>query len=563
MVRPSLPYLHGLLLLGLVAALVWGERLPRRGAATAVVVVAAAGGVALAAAPALDPHQPWVDYRSFAGAFSAANVETFDWSQHYGPLIWPRTGREVIDIQARRPDYWKAENLDTFNGTAWVQGPVRPGNRLPVPDPSIAARWTQTLRVTLRGIQTTDMISAGFATQPRRAPQAPLLGASPGTWTAGVNLGPGDSYLVDTYSPRPSPTELAASRGPYPNEALVGYRTINLPPPLRRPYAKPEVVLPPFHSAATVEIVSGQVGGAGARLIESSPYAGAYALSQRLARAASTPLAYVQLVERYLASGFTYSENPPRRPYPLESFLFQDKVGYCQQFSGAMALLLRMGGIPARVSAGFTSGDYDPTTHQWLVTDLDAHSWVEAWFPRYGWVRFDPTPSAAPALAGKNAAAVVAAAGKGSRAIARAKRKLELTASTPSSTPRSAHGSTLPLGILIVLVLGASGIGAYALARGRPRDVDGLVAELERALARSGRPLSPGTTLAQLERRFRASPQAAAYVRALLLARYGGGSKPPTPAARRALRARLADGLGVAGRVRALWALPPRLMNRR
>jgi hypothetical protein len=321
-------------------------------------------------------------------------------------------------------------------------------------------------------------------------------------------------------------------------------------------------VFPPFHSSATVASVNGQVNG-GAGLITSSPYAGAYALAQRLAREAPTPLGYVQLVERYLASGFTYSENPPRRAHPLESFLFQDKVGYCQQFSGAMALLLRMGGVPARVSAGFTSGDYDPTSHEWIVTDLNAHSWVEAWFPRYGWVRFDPTPSAAPALAGKNAAAAVAAAaGKGSRAATQAKRKLDLAASTPSSTRRSGQGSTLPLGILIALVLGASCLGAYVLARGRPRDSDGLVAELERALARSGRPLPPGTTLAQLERRFRASPEAAAYVRALRLARYGGGSKPPTAAARRALRSRLADGLGLAGRVRALWALPPRRKNR-
>ena len=45
--------------------------------------------------------------------------------------------------------------------------------------------------------------------------------------------------------------------------------------------------------------------------------------------------------------------------YPLESFLFKDKYGYCQQFAGAMALLLRMGGVPARVAVGFTQGDYD------------------------------------------------------------------------------------------------------------------------------------------------------------------------------------------------------------
>ena len=63
-------------------------------------------------------------------------------------------------------------------------------------------------------------------------------------------------------------------------------------------------------------------------------------------------------VRSYLSQphGFSYSQNPPRRQFPLESFLFTDKQGYCQQFSGAMALLLRMGGIPARVAAGFTPG---------------------------------------------------------------------------------------------------------------------------------------------------------------------------------------------------------------
>ena len=65
-----------------------------------------------------------------------------------------------------------------------------------------------------------------------------------------------------------------------------------------------------------------------------------------------------------------------------------------------MALLLRMGGVPARVATGFTTGAYDQNTKSWLVTDVDAHAWVEAWFPHYGWVTFDPTPAAAPARGG-------------------------------------------------------------------------------------------------------------------------------------------------------------------
>ena len=55
-----------------------------------------------------------------------------------------------------------------------------------------------------------------------------------------------------------------------------------------------------------------------------------------------------------------------------------------------MALMLRMLGIPSRVAVGFTSGKWDGK--QWVVSDVNAHAWVEAWFDGYGWLPFDPTP---------------------------------------------------------------------------------------------------------------------------------------------------------------------------
>jgi hypothetical protein len=76
-------------------------------------------------------------------------------------------------------------------------------------------------------------------------------------------------------------------------------------------------------------------------------------------------------------------------------------------------------------------------------------------------------------------------------------------------------------------------------------------------MARTGRPLGAGVTLAELEHRFRGSPSAAGYVRALRLERYRHGTVPLPPGGRRALRAELALGLGLRGRIRALWALPP------
>jgi hypothetical protein len=106
-------------------------------------------------------------------------------------------------------------------------------------------------------------------------------------------------------------------------------------------------------------------------------------------------------------------------------------------------------------------------------------------------------------------------------------------------------------------------VAAAAAVRLGAAGEDRLLAELERALARSGRPLAPGTTLAELEHRLRSSPGAVGYIRALRMSRYGGAAEAPSPVQRRALRARLADGLGWTGRLRALWALPPHAGERK
>jgi hypothetical protein len=90
--------------------------------------------------------------------------------------------------------------------------------------------------------------------------------------------------------------------------------------------------------------------------------------------------------------------------------------------------------------------------------------------------------------------------------------------------------------------------------------MDRAVAELEGALRTLGRPVRTGTTLSQLERRLGPySPEVSAYLHALTAGRYAPTPTPPARGGRRALRRALAQGLGPTGRVRALWALPPRV----
>ena len=134
--------------------------------------------------------------------------------------------------------------------------------------------------------------------------------------------------------------------------------------------------------------------------LRNSPYWRTWQLAQRLKRGTRTPYEFVRRVDAYLGRGFRYDERPaPGEPgqVPLEHFLFDTKAGYCQHFSGAMALLLRFGGVPARVASGFSPGGFRRRQGEWVVRDRDAHSWVEAWFDGIGWVTFDPTPTATPA----------------------------------------------------------------------------------------------------------------------------------------------------------------------
>jgi transglutaminase-like putative cysteine protease len=118
-----------------------------------------------------------------------------------------------------------------------------------------------------------------------------------------------------------------------------------------------------------------------------------YSLSERIISGATDPYQITLRIERYLRRFYSYSLTPPASEYssPYAAFLFDTRSGYCQHFAGAMALLLRYNGIPARVAVGFTAGEAEGSG-AYLVSTNNAHAWVEAYFPGVGWIDFDPTP---------------------------------------------------------------------------------------------------------------------------------------------------------------------------
>jgi transglutaminase-like putative cysteine protease len=534
-------------------------RIPDAGAAAALALGATL--LALALAPALNRPQPWWDYEAWALETSVAKSTTFTWDHSYGPLTWPRDGRELLRVKAQRAAYWKAENLDVFDGSRWLHsGSVFRSADLPPHQPARVKAWTQKITVSIRNLRSDQFIGAG-ETLKVNLRNVPGVSTLDGSWDATRTLRRGDTYTAQVYTPIPTDAERAKAGTRYPPD-LHDYLQISLPAPDFSNATK--ISFPTFGDkdgklVANPPIGARQrIGAQASRAIAESALARIWNLSQTLKQGARTPDAYVQRVLTYLRDpSFSYNEAPPRTADTLDGFLFDAKQGYCQQFSGAMALLLRMGGIPARVSTGFSSGAQDSRTGEDVVRDFDAHSWVEAYYPGWGWLPFDPTPGASPARSQTDDVGGLEGSGAGSKGPSIGDQP-GLRKGAAAVATDSAPWWRIPLLGLAALAL--AGLALKLVRRWR-RGAPPALSELERALRRTRRAPAPGTTLHALELRFAATPAAVGYVRALREARYGPPptrADTPTRAQRRGLRSELARGGGLLGRLRAWWALPPR-----
>jgi hypothetical protein len=118
------------------------------------------------------------------------------------------------------------------------------------------------------------------------------------------------------------------------------------------------------------------------------------ALARDMTVGSITDLERARTIERRLRSDYGYTLQLPDHEVtdPLAYFLFSRRKGHCEYFASAMAIMLRTLNIPTRMATGFQSGMYNPLTELWVIRASDAHTWVEAWIPRYGWTTFDPTP---------------------------------------------------------------------------------------------------------------------------------------------------------------------------
>jgi len=117
-------------------------------------------------------------------------------------------------------------------------------------------------------------------------------------------------------------------------------------------------------------------------------------LAEELTAAHDTPFDKSIAVRDYLRNNILYNDQiaaPPDGIDPVHYTLFETQEGYCNYYASAMAIMLRSQGVPSRVVSGYAQGEYDDASKSYRVRANNAHTWVEVYFPQYGWIQFEPT----------------------------------------------------------------------------------------------------------------------------------------------------------------------------
>ena len=543
------------------------------------VLVLAAAGASTSAAVAKDGLVAWESWDP-NGPSREVSV-SYVWDATYGGIKFAKEETTVLRIFGpKRGLYWRATTLDQFDADRWLENPTPlstglAAGRLPsdplLPTRSLNPRTWVKQQVEVVALRDAHVVAA---TQPVSL-EAPQLGGvfrlSDGIVRVYGGLKRGQRYTAYSYAPRPEPAQLARVGPDYP------------------------AALDRFLRIGRTSVEAFGAGGRDARVdllfdderyLALWPYEGLWNEAKRLRAGARTPYGAVVAIETWLRStgGFDYDESPPATGGlpPLAHFVTEGKRGYCQHFAGAMALMLRFLGIPARVAAGFTSGKRDDGG--WRVTDHNAHAWVEVWFPGYGWLAFDPTPGRGTLAAtysasssGFNAGDAADAFGpqRGRGGATELGRLLELKerlaerrqAGQSGGDGRGVRTVWVLLG-LVLLMVGA--IGAAKVVRRRlrylTRDPRRLAAAARRELADflvdQGVAVNASVTPTELQELVRRElgVDARPFAAAMAEARFGPpqASAAAATAARRELRALLRViryGLGRTERLRGLVAL--------
>lgn len=250
------------------------------------------------------------------------------------------------------PFYWRGYTYDVYTGHGWrtsaTSSDEHPANHVIQPEQGADhILLHQTIRSTVGEVSV--LYAAGEPVSLDRPSQVAWRSSAD---LFGIQIGTAVSYQARSLYPVPSESTLKAAGQRYP--AWVTKRYLSLPGEL-----------------------PGRVKELAIQLTASEP----------------TPYDRAKAIERYLRT-FPYTLDLPHPPLDqdlVDYFLFDLRRGYCDYYASAMVVLARSAGVPARIATGYANGVYNLNSKRFMVSEADAHTWVEVYFPDIGWVHFEPT----------------------------------------------------------------------------------------------------------------------------------------------------------------------------
>jgi protein-glutamine gamma-glutamyltransferase len=369
--------------------------LPQAAGAVVLLVVAAlvASATEAVAKTAFLSWQTWDPYDRPTPPVSVEYV----WRANYDGIDFPKKATTVMRVKAsgaRRSLYWRASTLDDYTGQVWDED-----LKLDAPEqrdridavgrnpllPKAAADENNWVRqdITIEALRDMHLPASAQPVRWEPGTDAPVADEAGDIVVVPDNLRRDQEYTVWSYVPQPNPSELDSFRGDYPATLSRYLEVVYEPvPEWRAPERTRQMAVFFADNESDYDI---------------SALKPLYDTAREVTTDAKVPYEAALVLETWFRQSghFTYDEHPPAPVGgvpALADFVTTTKKGYCQHYAGAMALMLRLLGIPSRVAVGFTSGSYNSHEQQWYVKDTNAHAWVEVWFPRFGWIPFDPTP---------------------------------------------------------------------------------------------------------------------------------------------------------------------------
>lgn len=356
------------------AAAMWW-RVARGQATVAATVLTGVGLAAFLASTALYYAVPspfgttplrWRPELSWAGAVVQGNfLLSRQLAVGAGPV---NLGSEVLfRVRADGPGLWRSYAYDHYDGRTWSRSLRREfrvqrveEHRFRLADPAPGARLLHQefmVNSVSAGVVLAAAHPVDISFQSRRWTPAPSQMRSDyyGCLTASPVTQPGSVYQVVSVYPEDDPGKLRQAGTTYPQW-------------LRAMYIEDV----PLAAEAGLEPVARQVTAG-----------------------ATTPYDKAVAIQTYLEQNYFYTERAPVTPPGDDAavfFITESKRGACDLFATAMAIMLRLSDVPARVATGFVSGDFEESTGMNLIRSKDSHAWVEVYFPNYGWIPFNPAP---------------------------------------------------------------------------------------------------------------------------------------------------------------------------